>query len=392
MPEHKNAPAHTFCKDGIYYFRRRVPCDLSHHYTSQQIAFSLRTKVASVAGTRAIRAAMRLDEHWYHLRVQQQELPGKHLLRMQRTEHANPNPISRGEQTASVTLSEAVAIYLRLKGANRPVTFHRAAERSCGYVIDECGDKTLLEYSKADATSFRDALISRGLAGSSITRVFGTVRSVINFAASETGVTLSNPFTGVYYDRQSGVIDRSPLPTEVIRAVQRNSMALDDDLRWLVALIADTGLRLAEAAGLLREDLVLDAEVPHLVVREHPWRRLKTSSSAREIPLVGSALWAARRIHASANDSKFAFPRYNKEGQTKANAASAALNKWLKPLVPERCTMHSFRHSMRDRLRAVECPSDVVDQIGGWQTEGVGHSYGNGYPLAVLMKWMKAVE
>jgi hypothetical protein len=53
--------------------------------------------------------------------------------------------------------------------------------------------------------------------------------------------------------------------------------------------------------------------------------------------------------------------------------------------------MHSFRHSMRDRLRAVECPADIVDQIGGWQTDGVGQSYGKGYPLEVLAKWMGAV-
>jgi hypothetical protein len=110
------------------------------------------------------------------------------------------------------------------------------------------------------------------------------------------------------------------------------------------------------------------------------------------MPLVGVALWAAQRNLAQGPESKFAFPRYNKSEQTNANVASAALNKWLKPMVPERCTMHSFCHSMRDRLRAVECPSDVVDQIGGWQTEGVDHSYGQGYPLAVLQKWMKAVE
>tara|TARA_B110000211_G_C13982749_1_gene510208 strand:- start:10 stop:159 length:150 start_codon:yes stop_codon:yes gene_type:complete len=41
----------------------------------------------------------------------------------------------------------------------------------------------------------------------------------------------------------------------------------------------------------------------------------------------------------------------------------------------------------------VECPSDVVDQIGGWATGGVGNGYGNGYPLAVLSKWLgKTVE
>ena len=61
--------------------------------------------------------------------------------------------------------------YLRLKGQGRPETFHRAAHRSCGYVIDVCGDKRLPDYTKADANKFRDALIKKGLAGSSITRI-----------------------------------------------------------------------------------------------------------------------------------------------------------------------------------------------------------------------------
>jgi len=36
---------------------------------------------------------------------------------------------------------------------------------------------------------------------------------------------------------------------------------------------------------------------------------------------------------------------------------------------------------MRDRLRAVQCPSDMIDQIGGWATAGVGQAYGEGYGL-----------
>ena len=54
--------------------------------------------------------------------------------------------------------------------------------------------------------------------------------------------------------------------------------------------------------------------------------------------------------------------------------------------------MHSFRHSVRDRLRAVECPSDVIDQIGGWATEGAGQCYGERYELNVCMKWMNLIS
>ena len=105
----------------------------------------------------------------------------------------------------------------------------------------------------------------------------------------------------------------------------------------------------------------------------------KNNSSKRKIPLVGASLWASKRI-VDANDSQFAFPRYTNHFFSNANHASAALNKWIKEQLTDPYVIHGFRHSMRDRLRAVECPGDVVDRIGGWLTAGVGQTYGKGYP------------
>ena len=99
------------------------------------------------------------------------------------------------------------------------------------------------------------------------------------------------------------------------------------------------------------------------------------------------SLWAAERI--KEQNTTFAFPKYCNEQKCNSNSASAALNKWLKPRVPDNCVIHSFRHSMRDRLRAVECPADIIDAIGGWTTEGVGHQYGTGHSLDVKYTWMK---
>ncbi len=387
------SPAFTFVKDGVFYFSRRIPKELKPHYTSPRIAYSLRTSSAKIAEARARRAADQLDEYWYHLRSQEAALPGKHMLRLQgiaagTTFADHPPAIS----ASSVLLSEAVSIYLQHKGKGRPVTFHRAAERSCGYVIDVCGDKHLDAYTKADANAFWDALIDRGLAGSSITRVFGTVRAVTNLAASEQGLTLNNPFAGIYYDRTAGESDRNPIPVSTLRVIQGKCREFDDEMRWMVALVSDTGMRLAEAAGLTRKDIVRHDDGSLVArVRPHPWRRLKTKGSERDIPLEGEARWAAQRILDQQTTSQFAFPRYNKKDTTNANAASAALSKWMKEYPPKGCSMHGFRHSMRDRLRAVECPADIVDQIGGWRTDGVGHGYGTGYPLDVLRKWMTAV-
>ena len=118
-------------------------------------------------------------------------------------------------------LSDAVKLYIRLKGNNRPKTFASSAERACRYLIEVRGDKYLVDYNKSDATAFRDALIERGMNGNSVTRVFGTVKSIISFAANESGLTMINPFMGVYFDNKQGVTVRQPIPNDDIRVVQK---------------------------------------------------------------------------------------------------------------------------------------------------------------------------
>ena len=79
---------------------------------------------------------------------------------------------------------------------------------------------------------------------------------------------------------------------------------------------------------------------------------------------MGLSLWAAQRLLKAYLENVSAFPRYNNTTITNAKSASTALNNRLHPYAPDGCTMHSFRHSVRDRLIAVECPADIVDQIG----------------------------
>ena len=43
---------------------------------------------------------------------------------------------------------------------------------------------------------------------------------------------------------------------------------------------------------------------------------------------------------------------------------------------------------MRDRLRAVECPKEIIDQIGGWSSSDFGESYGEGFQLGNVRTWM----
>ncbi|WP_181705156.1 DUF6538 domain-containing protein [Chthonobacter rhizosphaerae] len=387
---YNNRVRFCFRKGGVFYFVRRVPADLASVYKHTRISFSLRTKSRTVAQSRAMAVAARLEEHWFRLRLER-DGPPVSLSVPVKSLFANQAALSE-VTLSSTTLTQALETYLRLRGAGRSQLFRRTTERAVGYLITVCGDRPVAELTRRDANAFRDWLIAKGLTGSSVGRMLSCVRAVINVAANEEGIDSPRAFSSVQYDRKAGVVSRAPVPLVALRRVQTACVEADDDRRWLVALIADTGLRLSEAAGLARADLVLHhPEGAFVEVRPHDWRPLKTASSARRVPLVGSAEWAARRVLSKASRSAYAFPRYVSGDGVKANAASATLNKWLIPLVPEGCSIHGMRHALRDRLRTVECPSDIVDQIGGWTTAGAGHGYGKGYPLTVLRKWMEAM-
>ena len=148
-------------------------------------------------------------------------------------------------------------------------------------------------------------------------------------------------------------------------------------------MILDTGMRLAEAAGLHVDNIKLDEDIPYVDIKPHPWRSLKARGSQRQVPLVGASLWAAQRIKANAS-SCFAFSRYTDHTRCNANSASNALNKWLQANFRNDIVIHGFRHALRDRLRAVNCPSEMIDQIGGWSKRLVGEGYGEGFEVGQL--------
>jgi integrase len=373
----------------VYYFTRRVPADLKHHYSTNRIVMTLRTRLRTVALKRARKIAEQLDRFWEKLRWDRDDVPGKQYLKdgRDRDQTQTISVVTAADQTVDhPTLLDAKSTYARLKGAGKNKQFHQTTDRAVSYAIGILGDKKLSEYRKVDATKLRDKLFERDMAPGTVRRMIAVVRSVFNFVATEQGLDITNPFVNLYLGENKVVKKRKPIPEKTRLHIQRQCVILNDEARWLVALISDTGMRLSEAAGLHANDIVLDDDIPHIIVRPHKWRRLKNAGSERKIPLVGAALWASCQI--KSKHKIYAFPRYCDGETTKSNSASAALNKWINSVDKGHHVIHGFRHAMRDRLRAIECPSDVIDQIGGWTTAGVGQTYGQGYPLSVLRKWM----
>ena len=372
-----NTPRNTYIRGGFFYYQRRVPIDLRREYRKPTIAMSLKTSCQKAAKKAAELLTSQLNILWSEMRLSKKEVPASHLLLSYSDE----------EQTIP-TLSEALTLYQKVKGAGKSKLFFRTSDRAINKLIKFAGDIPIDKYTRSDANGLRDELASNGLAPQSIKRMMSVIKTTINVSINEHALGITNVFAKIEYGKITPVQKRLPIPVNNIKAVQGLCRDMDDDIRWLIALISDTGMRLSEACGLLIEDIKLDADIPYIDLKPHSWRPLKTEGSERKIPLVGASLWAARRLVDKATNP-YAFPRYSNEDECKANSASAAVNKWLGHHVPDNCVVHSFRHSLRDRCRAVQCPSDIIDQIGGWKTGGVGQSYGEGYPLGVLAEWME---
>jgi integrase len=363
-------------RNGIYYFQRRVPVDVRSHYKSYSIAFSLKTRTRKIALRAASSLSFQLDEYWMTLRVNQ--LASIHCKKLQ-------TPFNN--TSSGTSFSDAKDLYLKLKGQGKGESFVAYTERNFGYLIKAVGNKDLMDYAPADGGVFRDWLIKKGLSSSSVKRVFSTIRAITNLAIAEYGLDMRSPFANVYFPELDDIKERLPVSTHDIKLIQIHCREANDEMRWLLALISDTGMRLSEAAGLALNDIFLDSKIPHVNLKPNDSRRLKTKQSVRKIPLVGLSLWAAQQVKFESNGT-YAFPRYTKGGKCNANSASAALNKWLKQVASESVTVHSYRHAIRDRLRAVQCPVDIVDAIGGWTASSVGEKYGQGYKLDVLQEWM----
>ena len=288
-----NAP-YLIKRNGIFHLHKRVPKQLVRHFGKQFIRKSLRTRDRKEAVRVASSLVASMEKEWNEQILSVSSDTSVFTL--------------FEEQTCFVPLlSEAGRFYVEMKGKAGDKRFERYTSRVVSEVVGLAGDKLISAYSRQDALAFRDALLERGSANATVKRNFECVRAIWNFAAREHGISTANPFSNMNYGNGRGPIKRKPIPIEDIRRIQSLCFDMDDEIRWLVAFLSDTGMRLSEAVGLIKSDIHLNDQTPYIQLKPHSWRKLKTAGSERDVPLVGASLWAIERASAESS-TDFLFP------------------------------------------------------------------------------------
>lgn len=289
------------------------------------------------------------------------------------------------EEVDHVFLLEAWLTYERMKSGVFDAKEMRDKKRVLDRVVELCGNKPLQFYSRSDAHKFREWYLDNSTPANG-KRCQSRIQSVFSFAIAEYDLDIRNPFAGLSWPADQGAKKRLPFTSDELGEIGEVCRLADDPLRWCIAIQMDTGCRLAEIVGLERRHLHLQAATPFLEIKPTSSRGIKTSSSERQVPLVGHALWGATRLIASAKTEQL-FPKYNNGVSCKSTSASNAINKWLKSKGYNKTT-HSFRHAIADRLREVGCPPEIISSILGHAQSSMTMRYGMGYGLETKSEWL----
>ena len=143
--------------------------------------------------------------------------------------------------TLGSTLSHACDVYKRTKGKGREKLIFTHTDRAVGYAIQCLGNKDLAKYTTMDAGEFIDWLFAKSLERSSVFRNLTIVKTVVNFCIQKEGLGINNPFAKVYIPSDENHTKRHSLTIDQIKLLQEKCRQQDDSLRWLAALISDTG-------------------------------------------------------------------------------------------------------------------------------------------------------
>ena len=427
-------PQYLTVRAGVWHFIRRVPLEYANLDRRANVKLSTKVRVATDRkGIKAGQIAARMNEtveaYWRGLshkktaEAKQTYLDAVKLARSVGLDYQTPSAIAMapiedvlarietliasgmmnntpmrkallgGVEKPPIMLSSLFAEYeqtqriaLSRMSPDQVRKWKAAKKRAVEILIERIGDKALHQLSRDDALAFSDwweeRVVTEGIGAGTANKNISHIGGMLRAVNKRLKLGLDDVFaaTRIEGGREG---QRAPFPVEFIRDVilaPGKLNELNEEARDAVYAMMETGARPSEIVNLTAAQIVLDDPIPFIRIAAEG-RVLKTAHSERDIPLVGLALSAMRR-HARG------FPRYFDKG----SSLSATLMKHFSKheLLPTgRHKIYSFRHSFKDRLKAVETPEELIDEMMGHAT--LKPKYGNGYGLGLKLKYLQLI-
>jgi integrase len=275
---------------------------------------------------------------------------------------------------------------LVLKSPNQRRKWKNPRLLAVGNFVELIGDIPVEDTTRSHTLKFRnwwlDRIVDEDLDIGTANKNIGILSKMFKDYSKVQQLNLPPVFADLRIEGETDKQRAAFTPTHVQQRILADGVLddLNDQATALLMLVADSGLRLSEACNLDENTIFLDAEVPYVSVRAIG-RQLKVAHTARDIPLVGTALVAVKK-----------FPKGFSRYLDKADSLSALVNKYLdnRNLLPtENHSFYSLRHTFEDRLTAVDAPEKVIAVLMGHKSQRP--KYGSGPDLEQKQRWMQQI-
>ncbi|MEC7762928.1 MAG: integrase [Pseudomonadota bacterium] len=291
-----------------------------------------------------------------------------------------------GAKEAEITITRALELYWGLarektlgKSADQVRKWENPRKKAIKTFVAVIGDKPMSEITGDDMLDFRawwlDRIENEGLSPGSANKDLIHLGDVLKTVNKMKRLNLVLPLSDLSF-REGEAVPRPPFSDSWIRDKILEPGALDglnEDARYILLAMINTGARPSELAALSAPQICLDGDVPHISI-EPVVRQLKSANARRVIPLCGISLMAMRARPEG-------FPRY----WDSSASLSATVNKYLRAnglMETPKHSLYGLRHSFEDRKLAAGVDERIRRDLMGHALDR--ERYGKGASLTHL--------
>ena len=264
-------------------------------------------------------------------------------------------------ETPKVTITQALDLYLEEialdeqmgKSPEQLATYTKVKRRAVANFVRLNGDMDIASIGRDEARKVyrfwadrvQGKSVAKPMSGNSANRDLGNLRKLYHRYFEHIGEeSRENPFRNLRFasPKLSKVrpfsddwVRERILAPGVMKGLNRQAVLL------CYAMI-ETGCRPSELSNIEPDNIRLDAEIPHIRIRNTDKRQLKSTASIRDIPLVGVSLEAMKH-------ARDGFPHYRERGYLLSQTLAKGFK--VRGLMPsDQHRIYSFRHSFQMRM------------------------------------------
>lgn len=339
-------------KDG-YLWRKKL--------NNRTLSVSLRTRLPEIAKFRAQKLTIQ------YVRIKELSLPFESLRNVLKSyrdrlvddallmvleggSDMSTMPITTVYEKAVHPVSEVLEEWCEDNRADWKLRTEKLNRRSVNLFIEWAkrhSIKNVEDVTKQHIADFKRFLDERYQAPRSRQDALIKLQALFNFCIDKRDYLTANPFKGMTYSKVTSIKHKTEItPSEYEKVMNTDYVKGYEDLKWLLAILWNTGMRIGEAIQLRPEDFRIVDGIKCISINTEDGKQVKNETSIRDIPiseaLLQMGIW----------DTK---PRL---GWTKNNAAGSRIAFAFKQIGIEHSS-HDFRYSLSNRLR--DC--DVADSV-----------------------------